>query len=321
MTRTVRRLLLASFGFTIWTVAAQAGWNNVGQVACCDGPIRRAVNKPAEPAPSRTSNYETRYETTTQFEPITVRKPEKYLEEVPVKVRSYYEVPVETYSYRSYYDPCSGKCQQVAEPRISYVKKEECKTETRFLERTRMIEVPMMREVTETRPITTYYGPVQKKYGPPVAVASGPTIDQYRQNPRIERESNPGPDKISPQALPTTPTPMRMPGEVKNPTRSSDYRYNALSTSAAKESGAKVFGDVLKGDRQTPVSNAKVVFVNTADQTDRVYLTADSFGGFDVKLTAGDWLVYAGPGTGKADYISKFSVKDGDRQELGVVTK
>jgi hypothetical protein len=52
-----------------------------------------------------------------------------------------------------------------------------------------------------------------------------------------------------------------------------------------------------------------------------VYLTADSFGGFDAKLPAGEWLVYAGPGTGKADYISKFAVKDGDRQELGVVTK
>jgi hypothetical protein len=158
--------MLAAFGLAATAAVAPAGWNNVANVACCDGPIRRAFRSP-EPAPIRSSsNYETRYETTTYYEPITVRKPEKYLEEVPVQVKSYYWEPVQSYSYRSYYDPCSGECQKVAVPRTSYVRKEDCRTETRYLERVRMVDVPMQREVTETRPVTTYYGPVQKRYGP-----------------------------------------------------------------------------------------------------------------------------------------------------------
>lgn len=325
MKLTVRRLVLAAFGLAASASVAPAGWNNVGQVACCDGPIRRFFRgSDSTPAPApiqRSSNYETRYETTTYYEPVTVRKPEKYVEEVPIQVKSYYWEPVQSYTYRSYYDPCSGECQQVAVPRTSYVRREECRTETRYLERMRMVEVPMQREVTETRPVTTYYGPVTKKYGPPVSSSSSaPAVDQYRQIPRIQQEGGSG-DRISPPNVPVNP-PMKMPNEVRGPSRSSsDYRFNALSTSATKATGAKVFGEVVATDRRTPLSNAKLVFVNATDLNDRVYLTADSFGGFDAKLSAGEWLVYAGPGNGKADYVSKFAVKDGDRQELGVVTK
>lgn len=321
-----RRFALAALGLAASAAPALAGWNHVAQPVCNDGPIRRAF-KPAkdcdEPAPRPKVEYETR----TYYEPVTVMKPERYTEEVPVQVKSYYWEPVQSYTQRSYYDPCSGECQQIAVPRTSYVRKEECRTETRYLEKVRMVPVEVQREVTETRPVYTYYGPVTRKYGP---TTSGPSVDQYRGSPRIE-EGRGGYAPIQNPNLPTGPggvgLPKQMPEKVipkvesKGNPNTSDYRFNALSTSLAKETGAKVFGEVVGADKVSPVANAKLVFVNASDLTDKRYVTADGFGGFDAKLPAGEWHVYAGPGTGTASYVSKFKVKDGDKQELGVVAK
>lgn len=330
-----RRLLLAALGLAASSVPALAGWNHVANVTCCnnDGPIRRAF-KPAPdccpdatPAPSRTS-YKVEYETRSYYEPVTVMKPEKYVEEVPVQVKSYYWEPVQSYTYRSYYDPCSKECQQIAVPRTSYVRKEDCRTETRYLEKVRMVPVQVQREVTETTPVYTYYGPTTRKYGP---IGSGPSVDQYRGTPKIDEGR--GGSTYSPipgTSLPTGPgvgLPKKMPEkdiqkiESKSSPSVNDPRFNALSTSFSKESGAKVYGEVLAADKVTPLVNAKLVFVNAKDLGDKKYVTADAFGGFDAKLPAGEWHVYAGPGTGTANYVSKFSVKDGDKQPLGVVTK
>lgn len=327
-----RRLLLAALGLAASSVPALAGWNHVANVTCNDGPIRRAFKPAADccpdtaPAPSRTS-YKVEYETRSYYEPITVMKPERIQEPVDVKVRSYYWEPVQSYSYRSYYDPCSGECQQVAVPRTSYVRKEEVRTETRYLEKVRMVPVEMQREVTETRPVYTYYGPTTRKYGP---TTGGPTVDQFRGAPRIDEGRGGGSTIIPNPNLPTGPgvgLPKKMPEkeipriETKSSPSVNDPRFNALSTSNSKDSGAKVYGEVLATDKVTPLANAKLVFVNAADLGDKKYVTTDAFGGFDAKLPAGEWHVYAGPGNGTANYVSKFSVKDGDKQPLGVVTK
>ena len=324
-----RRLLLAALGVAASAVPAVAGWNHVAQPACNDGPIRRAFKPAADcdppaPTPRPTVNYETR----TYYEPVTVMRAERYTEEVPIQVKSYYWEPVQSYTQRSYYDPCSGECQQIAVPRTSYVRKEECRTETRYLEKVRMVPVQVEREVTETRPVYTYYGPVTRKYGP---TTSGPSVDQYRGAPRVE-EGRTGGSTYAPipgTNLPTGPAalPKRMPEkdipriESKGTPSTSDYRFNALSTSNAKPTGAKVYGEVLGADQKSPLANAKLVFVNAADLADKKYVTADAFGGFDAKLPAGEWHVYAGPGSGTANYVSKFKVADGDKQPLGVVTK
>ncbi|MEO2089103.1 MAG: hypothetical protein ABGY75_06355, partial [Gemmataceae bacterium] len=237
MTFTVRRLALAALGLAASAAAAPAGWNNVGNLTCCDGPVRRAFRVTDDCPPPRTAKYETQYETRSYYEPVTVMKPERYVEEVPVKVKSYYWEPVQSYSYRSYYDPCSGDCQQVAVPRTSYVRKEECRTETRYLEKVRMVPVQVEREVTETRPVYTYYGPVTRKYGPTTTPA--PTVDQFRGAPRINEDRDGGWAPIKPPSVPTTPggvnrskePPQQMPKstDTRNaPSRQSDYRFNAL---------------------------------------------------------------------------------------------
>jgi len=327
-----RRLLLAALGLAASSVPALAGWNQVANVTCNDGPIRRAFKPAADccpdttPAPSRTS-YKVEYQTHSYYEPVTVMKPERIQEPVDVKVKSYYWEPVQSYTYRSYYDPCSGECQQVAVPRTSYVRKEEIRTETRYLEKVRMVPVEVQREVTETRPVYTYYGPVTRKYGP---TTSGPSVGEYRGAPRVD-EGRGGYNNIQSPGVPTTPggtsLPKKMPEkeiqkiDSKSSPSINDPRFNALSTSASKESGAKVYGEVLATDKVTPLGNAKLVFVNAKDLGDKKYVTTDAFGGFDANLPAGEWHVYAGPGNGTANYVSKFSVKDGEQQPLGVVTK
>ena len=321
MTPTARRLLLAALGLAASAAAAPAGWDNAANVTCCDGPIRRAFKAP-EPAPSRTSNYTVQYEETSKFETVRVMKPVTVQEPVEVKVRSYYYEPVTTYTRRSYYDSCSGQCQTVDVPRTSYVRRDECRTETRYLEKVQMVPVEMVREIKEETPVYTYRGPTVRKYGPLQPAGGGPTVDQFRGTPRIETERGGGSGYITPPGVPSVPQTMpKAKDEVKSPARTSDYRFNALSTSYTKESGAKVFGEVMAADRKTPLSNAKLVFVNASNLDDRKYVTADGYGGFDAKLPAGEWIVYAGPGTGKAERISTFAVKDGDKQELGVVTK
>jgi hypothetical protein len=321
-------LLLAALGLAASATPTLAGWNHVANATCGDGPIRRAF-KPARdcdepaPAPRPTVNYETR----TYYEPVTVMKPERYTEEVPVQVKSYYWEPVQSYSYRSYYDPCSGECQQVAVPRTSYVRKEEARTEVRYLEKVRMVPVQVEREVTETRPVYTYYGPTTRRYGP---TTTGPTtVEPQHRAPRVEEGRGgsvytPIPNQnlpTGPAALPRQMAPKEMPKIDSRYAPTPDTRFNALSTSAGKESGAKVYGEVVAADQKTPVANAKLVFVNAADLDDKKYVDADAFGGFDARLPAGEWHVYAGPGTGTAVKAGKVKVKDGDKQPLGVVTR
>jgi len=320
MTLDLRRLVLASLGLVATSTLAQAGWNSVAHLTCCEP--KRTANKPAEPARPHTTEYESR----SYFEPVTVMKKEIVQEPYDVKVKSYYWEPVESYVRRSYYDPCSGQCQQMDVPRTSYVKKEECRTETRYMEKVRMVPVQVQREVTETRPIYTYYGPTTKKYGPTVERA--PQTEEFRGQPRMEMERKGTSDVNGWTPIPKTDLPTSPASKFEskkpstNPAPVRDTNFNALSTSLTKKvSGAAVFGEVFKSDKATPVSEAKVVFVNAANLNNRVYATADNFGSFEANLPAGEWHVYGGPGTGKAELLGKLTTKDGERLEPKVALK
>lgn len=324
MTPTIRTLAFAAFGLVASSSVADAGWNTVAHLTCCDGPIRRAF-RTTTVAPQR---QETRYESRSYYETITVMKPETIQEPYDVNVRSYYFEPVTSYSRRSYYDPCSGQCQQIDVPRTSYVRREECRTETRYLEKTRMVPVQMEREITETRPVYTYYGSPTRTIGP--MSNSAPQMQEHRNSPKIEVDRqpsngegytpipNPGNMSRSPRYEMRKPV---APSTAPASTPATSSKFNAMSTSLGKASGATVLGEVTAADRTTPASEAKIVFVNVADLKDRRYITTDTYGSYETTLPSGEWHVYGGPGNGKAELLGKLSTKDGQRLEPIVALK
>jgi hypothetical protein len=325
------------------SLPAFAGWNTVFTATCCDRP--RIAQRPSTsakcdtcaPAPSpvvaqspacdscgpRTStSAKVEYERTCYTVPVTVMRPEKYIEEVPTQVKSYYWEPVTSYTYRSYYDPCSQECQQIQIPRTSYVRKEECNTVMKAVERMRMVPVQVERQVCESRPVYTSYGPVTKTYGPLTpaggSAPAAPRVEQQRQ-PSVYQDN----DRIAPPGVPSTP------GGTSNPRNTvpqqmpvrSNYPTNALTTSFGKDVDGKLAGEVVKQDRNTPVANAKLVFVNVNNTEQREYATADAFGQFEKKLSGGEWYLYVGPGDGKASYHSKVVVKEGNTRTVTVASR
>ena len=308
-------LPLSLAGVLAASAPASAGWNNVFLVSCNDcGPIRRAFSPPQEPA-----KRDVQYEQRCYYEPVKVMRAERYTEEVAVQVRSYYFDPVTSYSYRSYYDPCSRECQQIAVPRTSYVRKEKCETVLKAVERVRMVPVEVSRKVCETRPVVTYYGPVTRSYGPientPVNV--NPQIEEFRGDPSTTPNIMPK-ERITPPGLPITP--QEMGSQKIGPAVKNQPKVNAFSTSRPAEKTA-IRGEIVANDQQTPKPGAKIVFVNATDLKVREYVTADNFGGFDTELAAGDWHMYVGSGSGEANYFKKITVTAGNSRNFTVVSR
>jgi len=328
--------LLTLAGMLATAFPAFAGWNTVFTATCCDRPriFQRSsarcdncapvaspivAQAPCDTCQPRTS-AKIEYERSCYTVPVTVMRPERYVEEVATQVKSYYWEPVTSYTYRSYYDPCSRECQQIQIPRTSYVRKEECNTVMKAVERMRMVPVQTERQICESRPIYTSYGPVTKTYGPlqpSGGTSPAPRIEQQRQ-PNVYQD-----DRIVPPGVPSTP------GGTSNPKSTipqpmpvqSNFRSNALTTSHTRETDGKLAGEVVKQDRNTPVANAKLVFMNANNPEHREYATADAFGSFEKKLGGGEWYLYVGPGDGKASYHSKVTVKEGNTRSVTVASR
>ncbi|HVK18484.1 MAG TPA: hypothetical protein VM533_16235 [Fimbriiglobus sp.] len=319
--------LLAVVGLLATGNTATAGWDNVFQVCCHDcksKPIRSFFRAQGcdDCAPQPTQRVE--YQRSYYYEPVTVMKPERFTEAVPVQVRSYYWEPVTSYTRASYYDPCTGCCQDICVPRTSYVRKEKCDTVTRYIERCRMVPVQVQRKVEVTRPVVTYYGPEVRRYLPadcelpPAGVAGpapvGPRVDELRVNPPSVTPESGG--NIAPQQLPITEGSRR---RVLPPTRPQAGTVNAHTTS--RTGPASLRGEIVQSDQVTPRPGAKLVFVSAADHNRREYVTADRFGNFDLRLPAGDWHVYLGNGDGRAVYHKKITVGAYDAREFTVVSR
>lgn len=311
--------LIAVVGLIASAAPASAGWDNVFQVCCHDCKPRstqsyfRADN--CDPKPERRVEYQRSY----YMEPVTVMKAERYTEEVPTQVKSYYWDPVTTYTYSSYYDACTGKCQQIACPKTSYVRKEQCNTVMRYVERTRMVPTQLQRKVEVIRPVVTLYYPEVRRYAPadcelPVGGAA-PRVDEFRgSQPSVIQEG----DMIPPTKLPISGGSRPRTAPAPTTTKPFTGGVNARTTSYAP---ATVRGEVVRNDQITPRGGTKLVFVSAANIDVREYVTSDSFGNFDVKLPAGEWHVYLGNGEGRAQYHKKISVGEYDAREFKVVSR
>lgn len=303
------RFVVPLFAAVALPASASAGWDNVFQVACWD--CRAKPSTSYYTAPPRVA--EKHVEQRCYYEPVTVMKPVTERIEVPVQVKSYYWDPVQTYSYTSYYDPCTGCSQQIAVPRTSFVRKEQCNTVMKYVERIRMVPTEVQRKVCESRPVYTYYGPVTKSYDCATCElpAGGPRVDELRSAP---------PGVSSEERIPSPRLPTVGDGTVA-PRSMPPARPVTVNAHTASRTTGAVRGEVVLNDQVTPRPGTKLVFVNAADTTKREYAQADGFGNFDLKLPAGDWYVYLGNGDGKATYHKKITIGEYDAREFKVVSR
>lgn len=310
------RSILVAVAFVAGASGASAGWDNVFQLTCCNE--RRsffAPNNNCCPQPEKRVEYVQR----SYYQPVTEWKRETYKVPVRETVKSYYWDEVKSYTYTSYYDPCSGSCQQIAVPRTSYVLKEQCNSVERFVEKTRLVPVRSYREVTETTPVVTYYYPPTVRSSnyllPAPPPASAPRLDEFRTTP----PSTGTPETITPQNLPTTDG-TSYPRPMPPPAKPSATRAVPKTAHTASRP-ARLRGEVVESDQLTPKAGSKLVFVNAADHADRKYAKANEFGEFDLSLPAGEWYLYVDRGDGQAVRYKKLTVADNDSREFRLVSR
>jgi hypothetical protein len=278
-------------------------------------------------------------------ETITVMKPEVVKEPVDVQVRSYYWDPVVTYTQRSYRNPATGCTETFSEPRTSFVRREECQTVTKYVERTRMVPVQEKRRYIERTPVTTIYGPTTRYYpkdcdscGLPPGSRSPQVEEVPGSRPRVD---DGGSGRLGPQSIPTQsyqkprPAPTnanqtRQPAPSSSPTaplqRKPNVPVNAHTTGLAKGPTSTVRGEVLQeGTRlvgREPVAGTTIVFLNANNFEERHYAKTDRFGQFTTDLPAGRYIVYVGT---SADQASKtdtvFTLGEYDSRTLAVAVR
>ena len=103
--------------------AAPAAWNNVFQVTChgCRKPTVSAFIAPAQVvAASPCCPQQVQYVQRTMYTPVTTFEP--VCTQVPVtsNFTSFFWEPVRSYTYKSFFDPCTCTCQSIAIPVCSY---------------------------------------------------------------------------------------------------------------------------------------------------------------------------------------------------------
>jgi hypothetical protein len=288
---------------------ASAGWNNVYQVTCW-GCRKRESSYYVAPAPvqSRSSYRLSHYETETRSESVTVMRPERYIEEVATtERRSYYE-PQTTYSRSSYYNPVTGCCEVVEKPTTRMIRKEECATVMKPVERLRMVPTQVERQYEVRRPV--YVGPEERVYKAPVCALpnAGSGV-----SPRVEELRSPGPS-VNPEAYTpiTPPNVPASPGGTSVPRAMPPAKVNARTTS---RSGGNTFvrGEVVRPDQATPLAGAKLVLVSADDKSVREFATADEFGRFDLSVPTGTWHLYVGDGNGRANFHKTVKLAETER--------
>ena len=308
------RSLAVAFAMTAGASSARAGWDNVFQLTC-NNDRRSYYTRDDCPKPCPQPERRVEYVQRSYYQPVTEWKRETYKVPVRETVKSYYWDEVKSYSYTSYYDPCSQQCQQIAVPRTSYVLKEQCNSVERFVEKTRLVPVKSYREVTETTPVVTYYYPPtvrSSNYLIPAPPIGAPRVDEFRNSP------NGGTETISPTDLPTGGTgyPRPMPPPAKpGVSRSTPMNANTASRPA------RLRGEVVEQDQLTPKAGSKLVFVNADNHEDRKYSKANAFGEFDMTLPAGDWYLYVDRGDGQAVRYKKLTVAANDQREFKLVSR
>ena len=253
----------------------------------------------------------------TYYQPTTEYVRKSYYEAVTKNVTSYYYEPVTSYKYSTYYDPCTGCPQKVCTPCTSYRLRSQCNSVTSYVERCAMVPVTTLKPITYQQPVVTYYYPPQPTSAsfyplPPVGgPAPGPTISEQREGTPGATQQPGGSDNLPPMNLPTGPG-------MSNP-KPSNAKLRPEKT-VARSSVVSVRGEVVLNDQITPRGGAKIVFMNANKPEQKEYATANAYGEFDLRLSAGTWYMYVGE-QGQATYHKKITVGDSDAVDYKVVSR
>ena len=309
---------------TLGDTAPQAGWDNVFQVAChnCRREARRETRASyfaSTPAPAA-SRSSTSYSEVETYESVTVMKPTIESVPVQVQVRSYYDAPVTTYTRRSYRN-AAGCLEEMDVPCTRYVRKEECNTVTRYVERMKMVPTEVRRKVIERTPVTTIVGPTTRYYAPECENCGLPPVSTSPMRPPVV---DPIPSRLPQMQMGDYLDPQS--GVKRNktlaplaPAKPFTGSVNARTTSLSAASAVR--GEVVGADRATPKAGAKLVFVSDANFDEMVRATADDYGNFTAQLPAGKWHVYVGNGKGRADRTTEVTVAAYDATPLMLVSR
>jgi hypothetical protein len=286
-------------GLLASAASASAAWNNVFQLCCHDCGPRISYSVPCPPPcpPCPQPEVRVSYVQRCYYQPVTEYVRRSYYEPVTRNVTTYYYEPVTSYRYSTYYDPCTGCPQRVCTPVTSYRLRSQCNSVTSFVERCAMVPVTTLKPVTVQQPVVSYYyppAPASSSFAPPAIPYSGPPrVDELRTDPPSVMPPG-GSDTLPPMNLPTQPG-------VSNPRPGANVKLRPDKT-ASRSSVISVRGEVVGADQLTPRPNAKLVFMNADRPEQKEYVTANAFGEFDVRLSAGKWYLYLAGDNGRATY-------------------
>jgi hypothetical protein len=195
----------------------------------------------------------------------------------------------------------------------------QCNSVTSYVLRTSVVPVTSLKPVTVQQPVVSYYYPPapvgSSYYTPPVIpyAAGGPAVEEIRSNVPNVMPSSPGSsDTIPNTTVPTTP------GGTSYPKPNPNIRPDKTTS---RSSVVSVHGEVVLPDQLTPRGNTKLVFVNADRPEQKEYVTANSFGEFDVRLASGKWYLYVGGDNGKATFHKQVSLGDREAYDYKVVSR
>jgi Carboxypeptidase regulatory-like domain len=329
--------------------AAPAAWNNVFQVTChgCRRPAVAAyappvvAAAPACPAPCPPPcPPQVAYVQRSYYTPVTTYEPVTQMVPVTSNYTSYYYEPVCSYTYSSYYDPCTCTCQSVATPTTSYRLRSKCNSVTNYVARISYRPVTTMRQscYLEAVPVNPCCPPAGAP-GPVAAIpvpGAAPPLNLQTPEPALgEQRTVPAPGAPAPGLSedrsyyggampPLTGQSLRQPPRVPTfapvPPPAPAVPVKPGQIAARPNTPATVSGQVV-ANNFTPRGGARVVFVSAQKQEMRQAATADAAGRFQVDLPAGGWYVYLAGADGTPTYHSQLTVQASESRNVTVVSR
>jgi hypothetical protein len=180
-----------------------------------------------------------------------------------------------------------------------------------------MVPVTSLRPVNYQQPVVSYYYPPQPTgtsfYPLPPSSPTGPQVNELRDTaPGVMPQPGSSDATLPPMNLPTAPNGASYPkpGAKLRPEKT-----------VSRTAVVAVRGEVVLNDQLTPRGGAKLVFMSAEKPEQKEYATANAYGEFDLRLTAGTWFMYVGGEKGVATYHKKITVGDRDTVDYKVVSR